>query len=343
MAKDFRTDSGSPIRSTRSRCCCTGASSRPGSTTFETPDARTRLRPVREPAAATLRRRRPTARPADRSRAAGSRRDRPRRADPAHAARRQHPQLVPGPLLAHPSSGERLPIAHASDQLRAVIPDGREDISLAAAFEVGRLLALSSPAMVAALMRWRQAQFQAARSGASGTQLVDRLPFEARPGRHPPALEGKLRSLITTDPDQFIGAHRPLVTPGDPVDWGANPLTVLGRGLGLEVDLGRQFARGRRLRRRDRACSAPRSPPVDRRPQRPGAVNRRLRDVCTAALDTVTEQLVSNVLANEIAVDPGLGAGVIRTPDVGTVVRRRAGRRRQRSSTIPTGTSVDRR
>jgi hypothetical protein len=39
-----------------------------------------------------------------------------------------------------------------------------------------------------------------------------------------------------------------------------------------------------------------------------------------AGLDTMTDQLVSNVLANEIAVDPVLGAGVLRSPGLGTVV-----------------------
>ncbi len=225
-----------------------------------------------------------------------------------------------GPLLAHPSSGERLPIAHASDQLRAVIPDGREDISLAAAFEVGRLLALSKPAMVAALMRWRQAQFQAARSGALWEHLVDRMPFELDRADIRTALEGKLRSLITTDPEQFIGAHRPLVTPGDPVDWGANPLTVLGRGLGLEVDLGRQL---REVGDFAGVTGVLRTtvPPVIGDLSVRGAVNPAISETLLSSLDTVTEQMVSNVLANEIAVDPGLGAGVIRTPDVGTVVR----------------------
>ena len=83
-----------------------------------------------------------------------------------------------GPLLPHPASGERLPLAHAADQLRAVIPDRREDISLAAAFEIGRLLALSRPAMVAALLRWRQTQFQLARSGAIWGGIKDHLPFD---------------------------------------------------------------------------------------------------------------------------------------------------------------------
>ncbi len=224
-----------------------------------------------------------------------------------------------GPMLAHPSSGERLPIAHASDQLRAVIPDGREDISLAAAFEVGRLLALSKPAMVAALTRWRQSQFLAARSGALWEHIVDRLPFELDRADVRTSLEGKLRSLITTDPEQFIGAHRPLVTPGDPVDWGANPLTVLGRGLGLEVDLGRQL---REVGDFAGVTGVLRTtvPPVIGDLTVRGVVNPAISETLLASLDTVTEQMVSNVLANEIKVDPGLGAGVIRTPNVGTVI-----------------------
>ena len=48
-----------------------------------------------------------------------------------------------GPLVPNPTSSvatDRLPLAHSSDQLRIVIPDGREDVSLATAFEIGRLL-----------------------------------------------------------------------------------------------------------------------------------------------------------------------------------------------------------
>src|SRR5207248_1459993 len=57
-----------------------------------------------------------------------------------------------------------LPLAHTGDQLRKVVPDGREDISLAAMFEIGRLLALSKPTLVAALMDWRRELFGAARA-----------------------------------------------------------------------------------------------------------------------------------------------------------------------------------
>jgi hypothetical protein len=96
-----------------------------------------------------------------------------------------------GPLLPHPAdtAADRLPLAHASDQLRAVVPDGREDLSLATAFEIGRLLALSQPAMVATLLRWRQAHYQAAR-----TDVVLR---EAFVGLH---LSG-----LTVDPDRRAG------------------------------------------------------------------------------------------------------------------------------------------
>jgi hypothetical protein len=222
-----------------------------------------------------------------------------------------------GPLLAHPTSGERLPIAHASDQLRAVIPDGREDISLATAFEIGRLLALSKPAMVAALMRWRQSQFQAARSNALWGDIIERLPFGLDGTDIRSMLESKLRTLITDDPDQFIGAHRPLVTPGDPVDWGANPMTALGKGFGLDIDLGRQ------LREIDDIAQVAGklrtvAPPVIGDLGVRGVVDPRIS--LLTSLDTFAEQLVSNVIANEITIDPGLGAGVIRTPDIGTVV-----------------------
>jgi hypothetical protein len=224
-----------------------------------------------------------------------------------------------GPLLAHPSSGERLPIAHASDQLRAVIPDGREDISLATAFEIGRLLALSRPAMVASLMRWRQSQFQAARATALWGDIVGRLPFDLDGGDVRSMLERKLRTLITDDPDQFIGAHRPLITPGDPVDWGANPMTVLGKGLGLDIDLGRQLRDiGDIAQVTGRLRTV--APPIIGDLRIRGVVDPMISQSLLTSLDTFAEQLVSNVVANEITVDPGLGAGVIRTPDVGTVV-----------------------
>jgi len=64
-----------------------------------------------------------------------------------------------------------LPLAHTGDQLRKLVPDGREDISLAALFEIGRLLTLNKPTLVATLMHWRRELFGAARA----RQLADLL------------------------------------------------------------------------------------------------------------------------------------------------------------------------
>lgn len=72
----------------------------------------------------------------------------------------------PHQLLRNPLASEsQFPVlAHVSDHLRMMTPEGREDVSLAVAFETGRLLAMSQPSFVAALMRWRDEAFGAARA-----------------------------------------------------------------------------------------------------------------------------------------------------------------------------------
>ena len=84
--------------------------------------------------------------------------------------------LTPRPAGVDPNHPEgRLPLAHTSDQLRRVTPDGREDLSLAAAFEIGRLLALSQPSVVSAQLRWRREQFGAARADLFARSAVTGL------------------------------------------------------------------------------------------------------------------------------------------------------------------------
>jgi hypothetical protein len=85
-----------------------------------------------------------------------------RRGDPARAWFRG--PLSPQPTQRVMPTDGKLPLAHTGDQLRVVVPDGREDISRAALFEIGRLLTLSKPALVAALMQWRRDLFGAARA-----------------------------------------------------------------------------------------------------------------------------------------------------------------------------------
>lgn len=84
----------------------------------------------------------------------------------------------PHQLLRNPLAEEsQFPVlAHVSDHLRMMTPEGREDVSLAVAFETGRLLAMSQPSFVASMLRWRAEQFGAARARSEQrTALIDRF------------------------------------------------------------------------------------------------------------------------------------------------------------------------
>ena len=81
-----------------------------------------------------------------------------------------------GPLVESPDDARRGRRATGICRSRtsaiscgASCPDGREDLSLAGAFEIGRLLALSQPSVVRALLAWRAEQFGAERA----KQIVD--------------------------------------------------------------------------------------------------------------------------------------------------------------------------
>ena len=98
---------------------------------------------------------------------------RTRRGEPARSWYRG--PLSPQPTLRTMPVAGVLPLAHTSDQLRKVVPDGREDISLAAMFEIGRLLTLSKPTLIAALMDWRRELFGAARARELANTLTGML------------------------------------------------------------------------------------------------------------------------------------------------------------------------
>lgn len=93
-----------------------------------------------------------------------------------------------GPLVPQPTSRTApepdgtLPLAHTGDALRKVTPDGREDVGLAAAFEIGRLLALSKPGIVSGLMSWREALFGASRAHRLSMSLLAALPVGIHDG-----------------------------------------------------------------------------------------------------------------------------------------------------------------
>jgi hypothetical protein len=153
-----------------------------------------------------------------------------------------------GPFTLHVTEREkadadgRLVLAHTSDQLRRIVPDGREDLALAAAFEIGRLLALSQPSVVAALMRWRREQFGAERARQIAAAAMSKLVLIA------PALKGSIQDLgqlagkqlvlaAAKAPDKVLAPSRPLVDPGRPLKFLSGNLDqVIADGFGFTLD-----------------------------------------------------------------------------------------------------------
>jgi hypothetical protein len=152
------------------------------------------------------------------------------------------------------------PLAHHADQLRRVVPDGTEDLGYAAAFEIGRLLALSQPGVVAALARWRQEAFGAARVSTVAGSVTGPLPDQlkdavARPDplitdpaaalRAPSVGARTARALIEAlgeEADTLLGASRPVADPGAAVVHlrdvlrGGDKTLLDGFGIAVDTD-----------------------------------------------------------------------------------------------------------
>ncbi len=153
-----------------------------------------------------------------------------------------------GPLTLHvtersqPDADGHLPLANVSDQLRRVTPDGREDLALAGAFEIGRLLALSQPSVVSALMRWRREQFGAERArqlAAMALQKLAALQPAATAAVHDLGqLVAKQVVLAAAQaPEKMLAANRPLVDPGRPLDYLKSGMDqIIADGFGFSLD-----------------------------------------------------------------------------------------------------------
>jgi hypothetical protein len=143
-----------------------------------------------------------------------------------------------GPLPTDRDPADR-PMTYVSDQLRTLTPDGREDVSLAAAFEIGRLLGLSQPALVSALVRWRGEQFGAARAQTVGETVTNGTaltPDAPQLGRDLGRLVGmQLMTLAGQQPEQVAGPARPIVDPGRPIGLDGPLDQVVAIGLGLDL------------------------------------------------------------------------------------------------------------
>jgi len=170
--------------------------------------------------------------------------------------------FVPSPMTREVATTPQGPaVAHASDQLRAIVPDGREDLSLAVAFEIGRLLALSRPAFVGALMKWRREQF-----GAERARRLARLAAQSI-GKLGDILQGGVvstlgpligRTLVLETAirtETVLGPFRPNVDPGRPIDFLAESVPdILATGLAIDAAVLRDLQRTGTTRKLDVAA-----------------------------------------------------------------------------------------
>jgi hypothetical protein len=148
-----------------------------------------------------------------------------------------------GPLVPHPTKREErvdgaLPLAHSSDQLRRNVPDGNDDLGYAAAFEIGRLLALSQLSIVSALLRFRAEQFGKERTRQIANSIV---PFEGLLTMTDVSLSRfvshSLVEALAVEPKRTMGPTRPVVDPGRAIRVPGDLDRVIATGLGLDLDV----------------------------------------------------------------------------------------------------------
>ncbi|MFT3666669.1 hypothetical protein [Piscinibacter sp.] len=163
----------------------------------------------------------------------------------AHRARRGDPLRAwyRGPCVPFPTprdsnaKDEPLALAHSADQLRRVIPDGREDLALAAAFEIGRLLALSQLSVVSALLRFRAEQFGA---GRVREILGELMPFALPDLRDQRVDLGRFVAMqvlpvLAKNTERMIGPQRPVADPGRPLRVDGDLDKLVAAGLGFDL------------------------------------------------------------------------------------------------------------
>jgi hypothetical protein len=145
--------------------------------------------------------------------------------------------FVPFPTRRDAAAGTP-PVAHAADQLRRVVPDGREDLSLAAAFEIGRLLGLSQLSVVSALLRFRGEQFGAGRV----RELLTRFTPYAIPDLVATRIDlGRFVAInvlgeLVKNPAGTLGPRRPIADPGRALVVRGDLDDVIAGGLGIDIE-----------------------------------------------------------------------------------------------------------
>jgi hypothetical protein len=170
----------------------------------------------------------------------------------SHTNRAGEPDRVwyRGPLVPHPGGRQApshgvLPLLNSSDQARRIGPDGRENLSLAAAFEIGRLLALAEPSVVAAFLNWRKEGFENARRTAlvsSDAQLGAENVRDLMSGFAARVASRILFELGDNDAIRF-GDIRPPIDGGCPIEGldNVDAVQLIATGFGLPVDVVREL------------------------------------------------------------------------------------------------------
>jgi len=219
-----------------------------------------------------------------------------------------------GPFVPRPidrpglDDHHRYPLAHVSDQLRVMTPDGREDLSRAAAFEIGRLMALGQPSIVASLLRWRTEQFGADRARRISQQALPPGLLTA------PGVAGDLGRLAThrlldalgDRPELVLAPMRPVVDPGRPLPFveAGKELDALAEGLGVDAAL-LQPAGGRAISERLVALATQEVTAAEAAPDAAGAV-----DALGRALNAEVRTVATDVrLAQRTDGSGGTGRG----------------------------------
>jgi hypothetical protein len=156
----------------------------------------------------------------------------------AHRTRRGEPARTwyRGPLTPRElrRRDPTVPPYYVADQARRIGEDGREDLSEAAAFELGRLLALSDPRFVAELQGWRRSGYYVRRTET----VLDSLPGLRDFVLEAAALARSIRlgvvELVSREDAAALG---PRVRPDDvgPL-LGPEDADVIADGLGLGRD-----------------------------------------------------------------------------------------------------------
>jgi hypothetical protein len=136
----------------------------------------------------------------------------------------------PGPLVPFELTRDPLGPYHSADQARRATPEtGAEDISYAAAFEVGRLLAAADARLAQELMRWRRELYRQSARAAVISTLETLLPLDLS-GLIVEKIERALIPFVAT------ASIREIVTGAGPISdrYG---LTTVSRAVGLQPDV----------------------------------------------------------------------------------------------------------